>query len=215
MNALVMYDRETDSLWSQFLAKAVAGPLEGTTLEIIPSQLTNYGSWTTLHPDTLLLDTHASFPIDDHYMRYYSGYEAGILGERNPDDRLLRKDLVLGVVGDESRIAYSYKDLLETGVVNHVFEDIPIVVAVDSEGGGTAIYRRVANGKALEFQSVDAISMTDTASGSLWDKASGRSVGGPMSGAQLEPFPYIVSFWFAWTDFYPDTDLYEHPEDDG
>ena len=32
MNAMVMYDRETDSLWSQFLGKAVDGSMKGRTL---------------------------------------------------------------------------------------------------------------------------------------------------------------------------------------
>ncbi|HIK89771.1 MAG TPA: DUF3179 domain-containing protein [Dehalococcoidia bacterium] len=32
MNALVMYDRETESLWSQFLSQSVRGELMGTKL---------------------------------------------------------------------------------------------------------------------------------------------------------------------------------------
>jgi hypothetical protein len=158
-----------------------------------------------------VLDTHTSYPIDDHYLSYYRGYEAGILGEQNPDDRLRRKDLVLGVNGDQGQIAYNYRDLLEAEVVNHEFEGTPIVAAVDRAGGGTAIYRRTVGGKVLEFESVDSTTMTDTASSSVWDKASGQAISGPMSGTQLEPYPYIISFWFAWTDFYPDTDLYEPP----
>ena len=215
MNALVMYDRETDSLWSQFLGKAVAGPLRGIDLEIIPSQLTNYGSWTELHPDTLVLDTHASYPIDDHYITYYREHRAGILGEENPDERLRIKDLVLGVTGVEGQIAYNYLDLLEAEVINHEFEETPIVAAVDREGGGTAIFRRTVDGQVLEFESVDDTTMTDTASSSVWDKASGQAVSGSMKGTQLEPYPYIISFWFAWTDFYPDTDLYEPPPMEG
>ena len=142
MNALVMYDRETDSLWSQFLGKAIAGPFKGTDLEIIPSQLTNYGSWVEAHPDTKVLDTHTNYPIDDHYLSYYREYKAGILGEEHSDDRLRLKDIILGVNGDQGQIAYNYLDLLATGVINHEFEGTPIVAAVDREGGGTAIFRR-------------------------------------------------------------------------
>ena len=36
MYALVMYDRQTDTLWSQFLSRGVRGPLSGTQLEIVP-----------------------------------------------------------------------------------------------------------------------------------------------------------------------------------
>jgi len=215
LNALVMYDRETESIWSQFLAKSVAGPLEGTELEIVPSLMTNFATWMKLHPDTLVLDTQTNYPIDDYYLSYYRGYEAGILGEQNPDDRLRRKDLVLGVTGDEGQIAYNYLDLLEAEVVNHEFEDTPIVAAIDREGGGAAIFRRTLDGEVLEFESIDTMSMLDTASNSTWDKTSGLAVSGPLSGKRLDPYPYIISFWFAWTDFYPDTDLYEPPHGDG
>ena len=209
MNALVMYDRETHSLWSQFLGKAVAGPLEGTPLNIVPSQLTNYGNWAALYPDTLVLNTHTDYPVDDHYLRYYARPDAGIMGQENPDDRLLPKDLVLGIAGDAEQIAYDYRDLQESPVVNHQFKGALIVVTIDPDGGGTAIYRREAGGRVLEFENVDGATMTDTASNSLWDKASGHAVSGPMAGTHLDPFPYILSFWFAWSDYFPDTQLYE------
>ena len=101
MNALVMYDREADSLWSQFLGKAVAGPLKGTALEIVPSQLTDYANWAKLHPDTLALDTGQNSPTNDHYVQYYFSSNAGILGEVSPAGRLQRKELVLGIVGQD------------------------------------------------------------------------------------------------------------------
>ena len=37
MNALVMYDHQTDTLWSQFLSRGVKGPLENTLLEVVPA----------------------------------------------------------------------------------------------------------------------------------------------------------------------------------
>ncbi len=36
MNALVMYDHQTRTLWSQFLRKGVSGVLTGTELEVVP-----------------------------------------------------------------------------------------------------------------------------------------------------------------------------------
>jgi len=42
MNALVMCDRQTDTLWSQFLSRAVRGALSGTQLEIMPSLQTTW-----------------------------------------------------------------------------------------------------------------------------------------------------------------------------
>ena len=55
MNVLVMYDRQTDSLWSQLLGEAVEGPLAGTKLTFIESLQTTWAEWKALHPNTLAL----------------------------------------------------------------------------------------------------------------------------------------------------------------
>ena len=35
--ALVMYDRQTESLWSQLKGEAIAGPMTGAKLAVLPS----------------------------------------------------------------------------------------------------------------------------------------------------------------------------------
>ena len=42
MNALVMYDHQTDTLWSQFLSRGVKGPLADSELEIVPAVQTTW-----------------------------------------------------------------------------------------------------------------------------------------------------------------------------
>ena len=56
MNALVMYDRQTGTLWSQFLGRGVSGPLSGTPLKMIPVTLTTWDRWLAEYPDTVALD---------------------------------------------------------------------------------------------------------------------------------------------------------------
>ena len=56
MNALVMYDHQTESLWSQFLGQAVRGVFTGAKLEFIPALMTDWATWVELHPDTKALD---------------------------------------------------------------------------------------------------------------------------------------------------------------
>ena len=71
-----MYDRETDSLWSQLLARAATGTLTGTPLRLLPSVQTTWERWKKLHPRTLVLsfdtghrwdysrDPYAEAPLD-------------------------------------------------------------------------------------------------------------------------------------------------------
>lgn len=49
---LVMYDRGTESYWSQILATAICGPMEGTELDVVPSTVTTWDEWREVHPDT-------------------------------------------------------------------------------------------------------------------------------------------------------------------
>ena len=50
--------------------------------------------------------------------------------------------------------------------------------------------------------------MTDLETGSVWDKATGVAVTGELEGERLVRRESFVSFWFAWTDYHPDTEVY-------
>mgnify|MGYP003725773053 CR=1 FL=1 len=73
MNALVMYDHQTRTLWSQFLGRGVQGPLAGTDLDFFPVLHTQWALWREAHPDTLVLDKGGRFQFDS-YTSYYALY---------------------------------------------------------------------------------------------------------------------------------------------
>ena len=64
---LLLYDHETDSLWSQIAGKAVTGPLAGTPLRLLPVIVTTWVSWKRDHPATLVLSFQTGFRRD--YLR--------------------------------------------------------------------------------------------------------------------------------------------------
>ena len=105
MNALVMYDRETNTFWSQFLGEAVEGRLTGKRLPLVASQLVVWGDWREQHPDTLFLDTGQDGLILDSYMSYYFSDQTGIIPETHTDDRLRSKELVVGILGEGAQKA--------------------------------------------------------------------------------------------------------------
>jgi hypothetical protein len=75
---LLFFDHETESLWSQLRGGAVAGPLAGTSLRLLPVNMTTWRSWKAKHPQTLVLsfqtgykrdyslDPYRDFPLDRH-----------------------------------------------------------------------------------------------------------------------------------------------------
>ena len=54
---VLLYDRESESLWSQLLMKAVSGPLRGRTLTTLPLTHTRWSAWRQQHTDPLVLST--------------------------------------------------------------------------------------------------------------------------------------------------------------
>ena len=208
LNAMVMYDRQTDSLWSQFLGEAVEGPLAGTRLEFVSSQLTTWAAWEGEYPETLVLDTQG--PVSDHYAPYYTDGRSGVLGQSYFDGRLPSKDLVVGISGQAGQRAYPHGRLEELPVLNDEFEGIDILVTFDVAARSTSVFRSNLNGMELTFsQASGPGEMIDAETGSVWNKLSGVATAGQLEGSRLTPYPSFDAFWFAWTDFYPNTELFE------
>jgi hypothetical protein len=70
---LLMFDRQTDSLWSQLLQKAITGPLTGKKLVMLPSEHTTWEFWRRQHPDTVVLSPETGFKRNyglDPYEQY-------------------------------------------------------------------------------------------------------------------------------------------------
>ena len=209
MNALVMYDRETDSLWSQFPGVAVKGPLAGTLLEPIGTTLTEWATWRELHPDTLVLDQRRL--RRDQYSLYYEGPSPGILGETNRDDRLDTKEFVIGLqLGDLTR-AYPFRYLNSRPLVHDRLGETELLVVFDADSATGVIFDRTLDGRALSFdvEPGDSLLMRDRETGTVWSGLTGEALSGPLAGEQLERLPSFPSFWFAWADFFPGAELFE------
>lgn len=71
---VLMYDRQSESLWSQVMGQAVAGPASGRTLTLLPTELCTWESWKARHPDTRVLTTDTGFGRD-YSSDPYAGYQ--------------------------------------------------------------------------------------------------------------------------------------------
>ncbi len=72
---LVMYDRQTESWWQQFLGMAIVGEMTGKELEMLPARLESWASFQQRHPGGQVL-----VPNDPDMRRYgsnpYVGYDS-------------------------------------------------------------------------------------------------------------------------------------------
>ena len=72
---MLLYDRQSESLWSQIAARAISGKHRGQRLTMVPSSHTSWSDWRRRHPDTLVLSRDTGYRRD--YDRApYAGYES-------------------------------------------------------------------------------------------------------------------------------------------
>ncbi len=154
MNSLVRYDQQTDSLWGQLLGRAVAGGLEGTTLEPLPSTHFTWEAWRDLHPDTLVLHKQGGFRSDP-YDYYYRSPALGSLGETLRDDRLLAKEFVVGVLVGDQPAAYPFGGLNRTPLINDEVGDEPLLVGFSADSATAAVWSRRLGDRILTFRPVE------------------------------------------------------------
>jgi hypothetical protein len=207
MNVLVMYDRQTESLWSQLLGEAVEGDLEGTKLEFLPSWQTTWADWKATHPETVALSK--GFPGDsDPYNSYYVSGRAGVIGEATTDDRLYIKEFVVGVEHDGVAVAYPFSVLNDQPVVNDTIGDTDVLVVFNDETGTGVVFDRSIEGETLTFSSNEGLELIDEETGSIWNGLTGEAIDGSLAGKVLERVKSTSSFWFGWKDFHPDTRIF-------
>ena len=133
---VLLYDHETESLWSQLKSQAIAGPLAGTRLGQIPSSRVSWEKWTQLHPQTTVLSDQTGYDRDYGRDPYEGYYRVGTIwfpvGEVRRD--LSPKDRVLGVeIGSDSK-AYLLEDLVrKEGFVTDRIGDVQIRIRVSDQ----------------------------------------------------------------------------------
>lgn len=214
-NNLVMFDRQSESLWPQMMTSARCGSMLGTTLAEIAIVEATWGRWKELYPNTTVLTNPTEFD------RPYGQYPYGDYDLISNDDLLFPssswsttrqpKEVTLGIVDGDAKLGFPYVALYERGsgdqelvAVNEDFAGRPIVVTFHRQSSTAIAYERTVEGQALDFRvhDTDTDLLIDEQTGSVW-RQTGVAVDGPLAGAQLAPVPQAYPvFWFAWTIFH-------------
>ncbi len=117
---MLLYDRQTQSLWSQIAAQAISGPHKGRRLEAIPMTHTTWSDWRRRYPETQVLSQDNGFSRD--YRRSpYAGYESSrelFFPVKFRSRGYHPKERVLGLEIDGRHKAYPFSELAKgTGTV--------------------------------------------------------------------------------------------------
>ncbi len=204
---LLMYDRLTESYWSQALGMAVKGELTGYQLNLVPFDVITWGDWKKLHPDTMVLTTdtgHIRSYATDPYGNYYTEPRIMFPVEHS-DDRMHPKEIIIGFNLDDTYKAYKQNDIESSVIINDSIGEIPVMLASLFSENSRA-FDRTIDGDILDFVYVDG-KILDMQTNSEWNY-DGLSISGEYLGEQLDRLPIEPGFWFEWVAFHHETLVY-------
>jgi hypothetical protein len=168
---MLLYDRQTESLWSQVKSEAVTGRLMGRKLKLLPSTQTTWGAWKKKHPNTLAMTMETGYSRSYH-RDPYKGYSK-------------TRELYFPVARQSA--AYHPKEQIIGIQVGKIYKAWPFIelAKIKSPLGQTI------DGKNFKIE---------------FDKKSRTAIVYDDSGKE---YPSVVSFWFAWYTFHPETQLFK------
>ncbi len=179
-NAMTLFDHDTGSVWSQPFGEAILGPRTGAVMELLPSQMTTWGAWRELHPDTWALDAPGP----------RSGFDLAVMS-------------VMVEFGDEA-VQYPIH-LLRAGLVaNDEVAGLEVAVLVDpADPDRWSVFSRRLDNDVVELELRDG-ALVDTVSGTGFDPATGRGLSGPLAHQTLDQLPGFTVFPWEYAQLWPE-----------
>lgn len=208
-------DRETGSLWQQTTGEAIDGPLSGQSLQLYPFVRTSWSEWRRRFPETLVMEPQPGYA--DHIARWSERIRLVTASPQGDaprsalrvDARLPSKEMVAGLRIGTGLKAYPFSALRTERVVNDVVNGTPVVIVHLPGSDTTTAFEARLGDRVLDFEPVGqgTGAMRDLQTGSRWDSW-GTCLSGSLAGSRLTPLILRPGYWFAWSQFYPDTDVF-------
>lgn len=199
---LVMYDRETKSLWQQATHEAIRGEMLGRKLATVPVDTVKFGDWRGLHPDTRVLSRDTGNPRD-YGREPYGGYYASsrlMFPVSNEDGRLHPKTIIYGIEVNGSAKAYPLEEVRKAGLANDSLGGKSLLILHDPALDVVRIYERPGG---MEFR-LEARKVVDSA-GQEWAQNGSALVS---ENRRLEPLGTDYAFLFSWVSFHPSSGIF-------
>lgn len=208
---LVMYDRTTDSEWKQSTGTAIAGRLDGQSLDPVPVRIQTYEAFSDTDPAGLVLQppggkseaANASDdpePIDydqEPYAEYFEHDGFGLDAHRGDDGRswnradLDPKTVVLGIERDGDALGVPLPRLEAAGGAAIVDVGGDRLLAVANDDGLFAYDAPSGNLRSIS----DGATRLE-ADGTVWNSRTGNAE----DGRTLDRQPVRRLFAFTWQD---------------
>ena len=225
-SALVMYDRQTESLWTHFDGRAVIGDRIGQELTRVAVSTVSFGDLRRGHPGAeVLIPPATSQPYGRNPYGAYDGRERPLSGffPGAIDPRTGAMDRVVGIKVGDTTVAITLDRLRRDGVVPMEIDGRRAVAWVAPGLRSALGTHDLVDGEEIGASGVfwtdrhfspTAAGFSDD-DGLIWDvlgrprrpaMVEGDDASDP---APLEPVIHLDTFWFAWSAYHPETELIE------
>jgi hypothetical protein len=144
----MLFDRKTESLWTQFSGEALIGSLTGAKLEHYPFELVTYKQAKAMHPDAQIMTFDTGYRrnyLEDPFSEFAKSSEL-ISPVFNSSEKLRTKQLVVGFAFQGKYYAFTpdtMPDKLELGKATITFskEDAVISAKVTATNARIQLYQ--------------------------------------------------------------------------
>lgn len=131
---LLMYDRKTNTLWSQISGEAVLGQLAGKKLEQLEANLIDFKTLKDKYPQAQVLSRDTGFARD--YSRSpYGDYDSSsqvYFPVEHTSDKVFPKDRVIGIEVDGKFKAYRFDTLKQKKTLTDMLDNKEIRLTLDN-----------------------------------------------------------------------------------
>lgn len=133
---VLLYDKKSQSLWSQLMMQAITGSRTGEKLQSLPIEHSTWQTWKKAHPNTSVLSRHTGY-YRDYSRNPYTGYE-DVSNTYFPvyhhDNRLAAKTWVIGLSINNHHIAWSLNKLKKAGPHQFQWQKHKLSISLHGEG---------------------------------------------------------------------------------
>ncbi len=214
----LMRDKETGTWWQQITGKAIYGPLQGATLELVLSDELTFGEWRTES-----LDGEVLAPVSKYKKEYDPNWEPDVarlpVVISFPGTELKSRDVVIGLSIAGVARAYPWETFAKQSPVLDRVNGTRLLLVLGPDGKSFRVFVSRIDGRDAEFflKGEDAAdtsaekkawTLVDATTASQWN-FQGCATSGPAQGKCLDRVPALKDYWFDWRNYHPDTTVYK------
>jgi hypothetical protein len=146
----LMRDKETGSWWQQITGKAIYGPLQGATLQLVLSDELTFGEWRTESPSGTVLA-----PVAKYTKEYDPNWEPDVaklpVVISFPGTELKSRDVVIGLTIDGAARAYPWEAFAKQSPVIDRVSGTPLLLVLGPDGKSFRVFVSRIDGEDAEF----------------------------------------------------------------